>query len=774
MKTKLAARPCDPSARRIPRQHGLRGFSPALLLAGVLLVSLSTRPQAAEPAPPPGGTSAFAEQLRAVPVAPDRHESGAQPDWLVESREAKAGVCQSADHRDIILDNGIVRRTIRLGPNAATISMSQTRAGTEFLRAVKPEARVSINGRNYNVGGLYGQPDGAYLLPEWTDALTNRPGDFQLFDIKAGRPEPPFGWARSRRSAGLPWPPPGASLDLAFRGSSGPVSNVVVSIHYEIYDGLPVIGKTLSVSNNSSEPVTLDRFTSEILGMVEAESAVDERPTNRWRLPAVSILSDYSFGGMDPTTSSRVGRWLADPDYLTQVHYLRQTPVLLVCEPPIGPDLRIGPGQRFESYRVWLVLQDSDSRERQGLALRRVQRTLAPWVTENPIMMHARNANSKAFRLAVDQCADTGFEMIIYTFGSGLNMEDVSPDYMAKVRADVDYAHAKGIQVGAYSLFSSRQVDDQTDVIDPKTGKPGGAVFGSAPCLASAWGIEYLRKLKLFIETTGLDLLEHDGPYPGDLCASTNHPGHRGLGDSQWVQWRMSADFYEWCRARGVYVNAPDYYYLAGTSKCGMGYREENWSLPRAQQIIHGRQNIFDGTWEKTPSMGWMFVPLTEYQGGGAKATLEPLSEHLADYEAHLANNFGAGVQACYRGPRLYDTEATEAVVQKWVHWFKDYRDILESDIVHARRADGRDIDYFVHVNPRQKRCGLAMIYNPLNERVERTVTLPLYYTGLTDRALIRTEEGAPKKFKLNRACQVVVPVRIPARGRTWLVIEKP
>jgi len=41
-----------------------------------------------------------------------------------------------------------------------------------------------------------------------------------------------------------------------------------------------------------------------------------------------------------------------------------------------------------------------------------------------------------------------------------------------------------------------------------------------------------------------------------------------------------------------------------------------------------------------------MFVPLTEYQGGGAAATLEPLSEHLPQYESHLANTLGAGVQA--------------------------------------------------------------------------------------------------------------------------------
>jgi hypothetical protein len=66
------------------------------------------------------------------------------------------------------------------------------------------------------------------------------------------------------------------------------------------------------------------------------------------------------------------------------------------------------------------------------------------------------------------------------------------------------------------------------------------------------------------------------------------------------------------------------------------------------------------------------------------------------------------------------------------------------------------------------------MIYNPLDEAVERTVELPLYYTGLTDAAMIREQGGEAKKFKLDRSYRVFVPVRIPARNRTWLVMEQP
>ncbi|WP_339324020.1 hypothetical protein [Paenibacillus sp. FSL W8-0194] len=69
-----------------------------------------------------------------------------------------------------------------------------------------------------------------------------------------------------------------------------------------------------------------------------------------------------------------------------------------------------------------------------------------------------------------------------------------------------------------------------------------------------------------------------------------------------------------------MYLNVPDWYFLNGSNKTGMGYREVNWDLPRERQLILGRQNIFDGTWKKTPSMGWMFVPPMPYHGGGAEA----------------------------------------------------------------------------------------------------------------------------------------------------------
>ncbi len=695
-------------------------------------------------------------------------------DWLLDASSFTAGVFRGEVSDELVLQNGLLRRTFKLTPNAATVGLDNLMTGAAMLRAVEPEATVTIDGQEFKIGGLRGQPDRAYLLPDWAAKLTNDPGAFQFINYATGNPVAPFAWKRKRHSADLPWPPPGATLALSFRGPNESTRDITITVHHELYHGLPVLGKWLTVSNGTQRTITLDRLASERLAIVEAESAVDERTDTAWRTPPINVLSDYMFKGMDMVTGNQVASWRVDPEFKTQVSYALKTPCLLVCEPPIGPGARLAPGETFTSFRTWLVVQDSTERERQGLFIRRAHRALAPWSTESPIMMHVRNADSKSFRSAVDQCAEVGFEMIIYTFGSGLDVEKEDPAYIAKVKADVDYAHSKGIEVGAYSLFSSRRIDDVNDVVNPKTGKPGGATFGNAPCFGSVWGTNYLRKLTNFLAQTGLDLLEHDGPYPGDLCAATNHPGHSGVEDSQWVNWRMSADLYIWCRERGIYINQPDYYFFAGGNKTAMGYREENWSLPRAQQLIHARQNIFDGTWTKPQTAGWMFVPLTEYQGGGAAATIEPLREHLDAYEGHLANNFGAGVQACWRGPRLYDSDETKALVKKWVTWFKDHRGILESDIIHGRRADGRDVDYLVHVNPHLKQRALVMIHNPLNIAVEREITLPLYYTGLTNTALIRVEDGKSKPYPLDRASAVHVPVKVPAGGRTWLTVESP
>ncbi len=540
---------------------------------------------------------------------------------------------------------------------------------------------------------------------------------------------------------------------------------LIVKVHYELYDGLPLISKWVTVENKGKQEMTVNNIKSEQLAVTEAESAVEYK--QRWELPPIFTESDFAFGsGTTNAAQNACIEWQVDSTYTTQVNYNLQTPSLLVCMPKTGMGQQLAAGESFESMRLWEMLYDSYDRERRGLSERKLYRTIAPWVTENPVIMHVSSAADEPVKKAIDQCAEAGFEMVIMTFGSGFNVEDTSQQNLQRMKQLKEYAASKGIAIGGYSLLASRSIDAANDVVMPDGMKPA---FGHSPCLQSEWGQEYFKKLYQFYETTGHDLLEHDGSYPGDVCASTLHPGHRNLEDSRWKQFREIQEFYRWCRGKGIYLNIPDWYFLNGSTKTAMGYRETNWSLPRELQEIIERQNIYDGTWEKSPSMGWMFVPLVQYHGGGAAATIEPLKEHLPHYQQRLANLFGAGVQACYRGPQLYDAPETKAMVKQWVDFYKKHRRILDADIIHLRRPDGRDYDAILHADPQGTEKGLLMVYNPLNEPVERSIEVDLYYTGLKGKANVTENDGEVKQVALH-GTKLNLKVTVPAKSQRWFV----
>ena len=65
-----------------------------------------------------------------------------------------------------------------------------------------------------------------------------------------------------------------------------------------------------------------------------------------------------------------------------------------------------------------------------------------------------------------------------------------------------------------------------------------------------------------------------------------------------------------------------------------------------------------------------------------------------------LGQYLSAGVAACYRGFRLFESQASRTPVKTWVNFYKKYREVLNGDIIHVRRPTMQDIDSFLHVNP--------------------------------------------------------------------------
>lgn len=702
-------------------------------------------------------------------IANDRLQAS---DWLLAPVKQKATVFKTTDSKELILSNGLVKRSFRVSPNVACTDYRNLMNGQQILRAVMPEARVTINGKEYNVGGLYGQKENAYLLPDWLDTFSAKATDFMNAGFAQNAIVPFIKstnnfWNPNNKNA------TGIMLSFQYTSSVPELRNIQVSVNYELYDGLPLIVKWVSVKNNGLHPITLDRVVNEVLALVEEESAVIGTPEAMKKQHGIYVETNYAFNNaMRYDISDQTTHWKTDSLYTSQVNYNYETPCVLEVYPEKAPGIELKNGEVFNSVRTHELLMDSYDRERRGLAIRAMYKAVAPWTNANPIFMHLVSKNDDEVRTAIDQCASTGYEALILSFGSHLSMEDTSEKNIQRWKQLAGYARSKKIAIGGYSLFSSRRISDEDDVIDPKTGKPGGAFFGNAPCFGSKWGLAYRDKIKYFFTQTGFTIWENDGPYPGDVCGSTVHPGHKGLDDSQWTQMNIQKELYRWLNERGVYINAPDWYFLDGTHKIAIGYREVNFSLSREQQMILNRQNIYDGTWEKTPSMSWGFVPLTKYQGGGPEAVLEPLSEHLKEYEQLMMQYYGAGVQACYRGPRLYDTEKTKAVVTNRINWYKKYRLILNSDIIHLRRADGRDWDGIMHCNPRLPEKALLLVYNPLKQKIKRTIKVPLYYSGLHAIARVREREGIAKKIILNRNYEIELTFTLEPGGYSWFVIE--
>ena len=696
-------------------------------------------------------------------------------DWLLDPSPYSARIETTADA--CVLDNGLVRRVVTLKPGAATVSFKRLSTNEEFVRGVSPEGIVGFDGKKYSIGGLSGQPILNYIREEWIAGMKPDDTAYSFVGCETDAVKERFPWKprpewTARKTS---WPAKGRHLAMRYKapavadGSSLPS----VTVHYEIYDGIPVVSKWMTISNCTGRAVKLDTFTVEELRLAEPSGQFDRE----WLPVPFNLHVESNYGATGDLgwrgEKQQSIHYETDPGYKTQEAWLYDGINVLRCYPDMGPAKTLAPGETFETFRVWELLFDSTEHERRGLSIRRMYRVIAPWTSENPLMFHCKaSASPENVRAAIKQCVDTGFELVIMSFGSGFNLESKDPKYREKYKALADEARSQGIALGGYSLTSSRGAGVRSDNVRNPNPR-----FRVGPCLCSRWGREYLDTLASFMKEAGFGVFENDGPYPGDYCTATNHPYHDGKEDSVWNQWRAQSDLYRFCRANGIYVNQPDGYFLEGGNKTAGGYRETNWSLPRDYQTIIERQNVYDNSWTWNTSMHWMFVPLAQYHGGGSAATVEPLSKNLAHYELRFANLLGAGAQACWRGPRLYDSPETLGMVKKWVTFYKENRRILDGDMIHLRRADGRDWDGWMMVDPDPGGGvrAIASLFNPLANVVKRNVSLPLYYTGISGAAEIAVGDGAAFSLvKLDAMCRAHIEVEIPANGWLHVFVRKP
>ncbi|MCL4484257.1 MAG: LamG domain-containing protein [Bacteroidetes bacterium] len=255
-------------------------------------------------------------------------ETAVEEDYLIREVDNPSQLFISKDANEMsaqmVLTNGLVSRVFYVSENLACISYKNLLNDAQYLRAVKPEARIKIDDRWIDVGGLTGQPEKSYLLNQWIPEMEANPNAWLLSGISTEKPKARYLWKEKYNARETEWPPKGLHLILHFEAPESEIElkGVNVDVHYELYDGIPVMAKWLTIDNRSGKDFVVEKTECEVLAVTEDQ--VDR----------IHVESDYSFAlaNANPLGSALIHydkelkpyqagqtttSWMVDPEYNT-------------------------------------------------------------------------------------------------------------------------------------------------------------------------------------------------------------------------------------------------------------------------------------------------------------------------------------------------------------------------------------------------------------------------------------------------------------------------
>ncbi|MBQ7932499.1 MAG: hypothetical protein IJ334_15990, partial [Clostridia bacterium] len=397
------------------------------------------------------------------------------PFWVLQTEKSAASVSLNGD--ELVLENRYVRRVFdRLRGTTVSITDGD---GTEALSEPIREGAVSVDGTGYPIEG----PCEIHI----------REGNFteKKFDYVP----------KDYNTHPFPYPAPGKIVELIYsRGT------LEIRLVYEIFDDMPAMRKSLYVKNNGDRTVTIDTAETEALSL------------NETGLLRCYLESDYA--GDNGTGFNNKTSLFRDGNVVS-MHF------------DMGPDYDLAPGEVFRGMQVYELFCQSICFEHRMNEVQNMYRRVAPWVCEAPLFLHLISDDSKVLRDSADMLADIGYDMIIQSFGSGIQLENEDPDYISRVKSDYDYVHSKGLTIGGYTLAIIRDYSPMNH--DCATNGDHSKI---SRCLCTKWSEGYWNRIMSFLEKTGSDFIEIDGPYHFYTCTG-NQPGqtehlHKGLSDCRY------------------------------------------------------------------------------------------------------------------------------------------------------------------------------------------------------------------------------------------------
>jgi hypothetical protein len=177
-------------------------------------------------------------------------------DWLVDKIVDPTTIITTPTGT-LLLTNTLISREFLLDPDFATIDFRDLHTtNSSLLRCVKPEAIITLDGIEYDIGGVIPNTQCAYF--NRTDFWKNKAANDRAFhysSYEVGTPIAPFAYTPKRSApSDIQWPPKGVRLSVTFEAPHlAPISHkyVNVVVHYEMYDGIPLVVKWLDVIDTS-------------------------------------------------------------------------------------------------------------------------------------------------------------------------------------------------------------------------------------------------------------------------------------------------------------------------------------------------------------------------------------------------------------------------------------------------------------------------------------------------------------------------------------------
>ena len=380
------------------------------------------------------------------------------------------------DGSHLSLTNGLITRTFIASLESGTFGTTDYRsevASRSILRTTLPEAFITLDGTMYPIGGVMSEGTHSFLNRSDYN-ITILPNSYQFVNYSTNPPKARYPWTPGNRYApkNIDWPPKGMTLTVEFQSpknvSSPAHRNVSVYVNYEMYVGVPVLAKWITVKTSGSVRVRVDAVQIEYLGTQKPYAPLSlSAMAHPWEHDTSAVTASWLYVEAD---TPHVGNIVWELDPVNGMSPGSDQPVLK-CSYISGPGVVLStnePSSRrhstkskmsasigdspvvvgFDTYHVLELVTDSYDLERVALSRHRMTRLLAPQTQENPIFFHCTDSSSSGFKNSIDQMTAVGFEMFIYSFGSGFQLESTDNAYIKQIASDVQYAKLKGVEVG--------------------------------------------------------------------------------------------------------------------------------------------------------------------------------------------------------------------------------------------------------------------------------------------------------------------------------------